>query len=152
MIQSADEIIHRLFALTTELEKMFPKRSFVPDGHVVESMGEVLAAQWFDLELLPSSSKIHNARTRDKARLVQIKTTQGDSLVFRGGQEPQHLLVIRLSSAGEPEIIYNGPGAAVYARYGNGQRAVRINTLRNIPVAPQDQLALCMYEKACSLV
>ena len=145
--QSVDEIIHHVFALTTALERMYPKRSFVPDGHAVESLGEVLAAQWFDLELLPSSSKLHNARTRDKTRLVQIRTTQGESLVFRGDQQPQHLLVIKLSAAGEPEMIFNGPGAAVYTHHGNGQRAVRLSTLRKIPVALQDQLPMRAPDK-----
>lgn len=145
--QSIGSIIHEVFALTAELERMYPKRSFVPDGHVVESLGEVLAAQWFDLELLPSSSKIHNARTRDSSRLVQIRTTQGASLVFRGDQEPQHLLVIKLSAEGIPELIYNGPGVAAYSNLGNAQRAVRISTLRKIQVDAQEQLPMCDQNK-----
>lgn len=140
--QSVDAIIHHVFALTAKLEKMYPKRSFIPDGHAVESLGEVLAAQWFDLELLPASSKIHNARTRDCSKLVQVKTTQSDSLVFRSEQQPQHLLVIKLSAEGVPEMVFNGPGAAVYAKHGSGQRAVRLSTLRKIPVDLQDQLPL----------
>lgn len=144
---SVDVIIHHVFELTAKLERMYPKRSFVPDGHVVESLGEVLAAQWFDLELLPASSKVHNARTRDKSKLVQIRTTQGESLVFRGDQHPQHLLVFKLSSDGVPEMIYNGPGSMVYANYGNGQRAVRLATLRKIQVALADQLPQCSPDR-----
>lgn len=149
-VQSVSEIVHSLFTLTSELERLYPKRSFTPDAHVVESFGEVLAAKWFDLELLPASSKIHNARTRDKSCMVQIKTTQGETLVFRNDQVPQHLLVIKLSVAGMPELIYNGPGPLAYVKSGkqpsNGQRTVRISTLRKIPVAVHEQLPLCCSE------
>ena len=146
-VQSVGEIVQNLFTLTSELERLYPKRSFTPDARAVESLGEVLAAKWFDLELLPASSKIHNARTRDLSRMVQIKTTQGDSLVFRNDQIPQHLLVIKLSVLGMPELIYNGPGPLAYAKSGrqlsNGQRAVRICTLRKIQVSVQEQLPPC---------
>ena len=137
-------LVRQFYSLTSELDKLFPKRSFIPDGHIVESLCEVLAAQHFDLELLPASSKIHNARTRDNAVLVQIKSAQGESVVLRSDQVPQHLVVMKLSEAGEPELIYNGPGALAYStgakQPSNGQRAVRLNTLRKIQVPPQDQL------------
>ena len=137
-------LVRQFYSLTSELDKLFPKRSFILDGHIVESLCEVLAAQRFDLELLPASSKIHNARTRDSAVLVQIKSAQGESVVLRSDQVPQHLVVMKLSEAGEPELIYNGPGALAYSsgakQPSNGQRAVRLNTLRKIQVQPQDQL------------
>ena len=138
-------LVRQFYSLTSELDKLFPKRSFIPDGHIVESFCEVLAAQYFDLELLPASSKIHNARTRDNTVLVQIKSAQGESVVLRSDQVPQHLVVMKLSEAGEPEVIYNGPGALAYStgakQPSNGQRAVRLNTLRKIQVPPQDQLS-----------
>ena len=142
--QHVGELICQYYSLTTELERLFPKRSFMPDAHVVESFCEVLAAADFDLELLPASSKIHNARTRDKAKMVQIKSTQSESVVFRADQVPDHLLVMRLSDQGIPELIYNGPGILAYEKSGkqptNGQRNVRLNTLRKIQVPEQDRL------------
>ncbi len=142
--QPVSLIISQLYSLTSELERLFPKRSFIPDGHLVESLCEVLAAQAFDLELLPASSKIHNARTRDKLTLVQIKSTQADTVVFRSDQVPQHLLVMKLSEDGVPDLIYNGPGALAYEKTGkqpsNGQRTVRLSTLRKTSVSDQDQL------------
>jgi hypothetical protein len=138
------QLIRQFYFLTSELDRLFPKRSFTPDGHVVESLCEALAAQFFDLELLPASSKIHNARTPDKTMLVQIKSTQGDTVVLRSDQVPQHLLVMKLSDEGIPELIYNGPGTLAYSTSGkqpsNGQRTVRLNTLRKIQVPSQDQL------------
>lgn len=142
--QNVGQLIRQFFSLTSELDRMFPKRSFTPDGHVVESLCEVLAAQSFDLELLPASSKIHNARTRDKTMLVQIKAAQGETLVLRNDQVPQHLLVLKLSPGGIPELIFNGPGAIAYSTAGkqpaNGQRTIRLNTLRKIQVPFQEQL------------
>lgn len=142
--QHVGQLIRQFCALTSELDRLFPKRSFSPDGHVVESLCEVLAAQTFDLELLPASSKIHNARTRDKSMLVQIKSTQGETVILRSDQVPQHLLVMKLSDGGIPDLIYNGPGILAYSTLGkqpsNGQRTVRLNTLRKIPVPFQEQL------------
>ena len=142
--QHVAELISQYYCLTSELERLFPKRSFTPASHVVESFCEVLAAKDFDLELLPASSKVHNARTRDKAKMVQIKAAQADSVVFRSDQVPDHLLVMRLSDEGVPELIYNGPGNLAYEKPGrqpaNGQRTVRLNTLRKIQVPEQDRL------------
>ncbi len=143
------QLICQFFSVTSELDKLFPKRSFTPDGHQIESFCEVLAAHCFDLELLPASSKIHNARTRDKSILVQIKPAQGETVVLRSEQVPQHLIVMKLSDEGVPDIVFNGPGALAYATSGkqpsNGQRTVRLNTLRKIQVPAQDQLAQCEF-------
>jgi hypothetical protein len=139
-----DDLIRQYFSLTAELENLFPKRSFMPDAHVIESFCEILAAERFDLELLPASSKIHNARTRDRAKMVQIKATQAEAVIFRTDQVPEHLLVMKLSDEGVPELVYNGPGILAYEKPGkqpsNGHRTVRLNTLRKIHVAQQEEL------------
>ena len=142
--QKVAELISQYYRLTTELERLFPKRSFTPASHVIESFCEVLAAKDFDLELLPASSKVHNARTRDKSNMVQVKAVQADSVVLRSDQVPEHLLVMRLSDEGVPELIYNGPGILAYEKPGrqpaNGQRTVRLSTLRKIQVPEQERL------------
>ena len=142
--QKVAELISQYYRLTTELERLFPKRSFTPASHVIESFCEVLAAKDFDLELLPASSKVHNARTRDKSKMVQVKAVQADSVVIRSDQVPEHLLVMRLSDEGVPELIYNGPGILAYEKPGrqpaNGQRTVRLSTLRKIQVPEQERL------------
>lgn len=143
-VQDVGSLVRQFFSLTSELDRLCPKRSFTPDGHVVDSLCEVLAAHYFNLELLPASSKVHNARTPDKTTLVQIKSTQGETVVLRSDQVPQHLIVMKLSDEGVPELIYNGPGAFAYATTGkqpsNGQRTIRLNTLRKIQLPTQDQL------------
>ena len=40
-----------LYRVVDRLEQMFPDRRFTPDGHLVGSIGEVVAAHMFDLEL-----------------------------------------------------------------------------------------------------
>jgi hypothetical protein len=72
-------IVQRLYELIAELEDHFPSRKFTPDGHLVGSLGEVLAGYYYELELLPASTERHDARARD-GRLVQIKATQGTSV------------------------------------------------------------------------
>ena len=50
-------------------------RHFTPDGHLVGSIGEVLVASYYGLELLPASSQTHDAKS-DSGKMVQIKATQ----------------------------------------------------------------------------
>jgi hypothetical protein len=108
-------IVQRLYALVGELHHHFPGRRFTPDGHLVGSLGEVLAAYHYDLELLPASTAGHDARSRD-GRLVQVKATQGARVAIRS--EPDHLLVLRLLQDGTIEEVYNGPGGLAWARLG----------------------------------
>ena len=45
-----------LYTASDGLEQMFPGRKFTLDGHLVGSIGEVVAAYIFDLDLKPYSS------------------------------------------------------------------------------------------------
>ena len=67
--------IRELYRITKELEEQFPGRKFTPDGHLVGSIGEVLAAGYYGLALLPNSSETHDAIDTD-GRRIQIKATQ----------------------------------------------------------------------------
>jgi hypothetical protein len=124
-------IVHRLYELVAELEGHFPGRRFTPDGHLIGSLGEVLASYYYALELLPCSTECHDARTAD-GRLVQVKATQSRSVALRG--EPEHLLALLLKRDGTIEEIYNGPGQAPWNSAGpmgkNGQRPLSISKLR----------------------
>ena len=92
------QLVRQLYEIVEKLEAHFPERHFTPDGHLVGSIGEVLAAYYYGLELLPASAEAHDARTGD-GRLVQIKATQRTSIGMRS--EPKHLLVLRIHSNGE---------------------------------------------------
>lgn len=64
---------------------------------------------------------------------VQIKMTAGKVVAMRA--ECVRLVVLRVVSSEEPEIVYDGPGAPAWACAGkerNGQRVVSIAKLRSL--------------------
>jgi hypothetical protein len=139
-------IVRDLYRLVGELEALAPGRKFTPDGHMVGSIGELWAAQLYGLTLLPNSTAIHDARATD-GRLVQVKTTQGQS-VSTYEEQPEHLLVLRLLRDGRVEEWFNGPAAVVWAGLGpkakNGQHRLSLSRLRLLmgSVRPEHKLAL----------
>ena len=68
-------IVRELYELVEQLESLFPGRRFTLDGHLVGSLGEVLAAHRYGLNLLTASAQTHDAVAPDDRR-VQIKATQ----------------------------------------------------------------------------
>ena len=127
------EKIRTLYAIVNDLEAAFPGRRFTPDGHMIGSIGEVVAAEMFDLDLLPNSSAVHDATAHD-GRLVQIKTTQRDRIALSAC--PQHLLVLQINDTGSWNVVYNGPGEPAWERTGkmqkNGQRPIKLPALESL--------------------
>ena len=128
------ELLASLYRVVERLELLFPGRKFTPDGHLVGSIGEVVTARMFDLELLPASAPDHDAITGD-GRRVQIKFTQGTrSVALRA--EPDYLLVLRLAADRSLEVVYNGKGKSPWSQSGNlqtnGQRQISLTRLRAI--------------------
>jgi len=136
-------IITELYSKVKELENLFPDRKFSLDGHLVGSIGEVIAAHLYGLELLPASAEGHDARSAG-GRLVQIKATQRDRVGIRS--KPDYLIVLRLTDSGEVEEIFNGPGAIAWKYAGriqkNGQRYISLPKLRTLmeQVNPKERL------------
>lgn len=126
------ELLQRLYEIVGTLESLFPKRKFTPDGHLVGSLGEVIAAHDYGLALLPASTETHDA-LKGNIR-IKIKATQGRSIALRGDIAPDHLLVLRLLNNGTTEEIYNGPGAPAWQAAGrlqkNGQRPISLKNLK----------------------
>ena len=54
-------LVKDLYRIVKDLEDAFSERHFTPDGHLVGSIGEVLAAYNYDLELLTASAERHDA-------------------------------------------------------------------------------------------
>ncbi len=137
-------LLEALYRSSDRLEALFPGRKFTLDGHLVGSIGEVIAAYMFDLDLLRGSSKGHDARTRD-GRNVEIKLTQGDGVSLR--HEPEHLLVFQRSKGSNVRVVFNGPGKAAWENAGkmqtNGQRPISLKKLGALDrcVLPADRLA-----------
>ena len=125
--------IKALYEIVDELESLFPGRHFTPDGHLVGSIGEVLAAFNYNLELLPASAITHDARASD-GRLVQIKATQRSLVGLRA--EPDHLIVLGINKHGVANEIYNGPGKLAWDAAGkmqkNGQRGISCSKLSSL--------------------
>jgi hypothetical protein len=124
------ELIDQLYQSTDALERHFPGRKFTLDGHLVGSVGEVVASYMFDLNLNAASTKGHDALCPD-GRRVEIKLTQGKSVAIR--HEPEHLLVLSRPKGATIEVIYNGPGDIAWNASGkmqkNGQRPIGLMKL-----------------------
>jgi hypothetical protein len=128
------ELLNQLYETTAALEDMFEGRSFSPDGHLVGSIGEVVAAYMFDLRLVSASNKGYDALSNDgRKRQVEIKFTQGDRIGIR--HKPQHLIVLQRLKHGHVTVVYNGPGERVWKddkTSSNGQKAVSVAALRKL--------------------
>jgi len=126
-------IVQDLYRLVERLESAYPGRRFTLEGHLVGSLGEVLAAEAYGLVLLPSSSARHDAQSPE-GRSVQIKATQRDSVGLTG--EPQMLLVIQIHRDGSFSEVYNGPGDKPWSAAGklqkNNQRRITLARLRSL--------------------
>ena len=126
-------IIGELYAVVAKLETKYPGRYFTPDGHMVGSLGEVVAAERYGLELFEASHPVHDAVAVD-GKLVQIKATQGTKIALN--ECPDYLIVLHLSHDGDFEEIYNGPGASVWDVCGKmqktGQRQITLTKLRKL--------------------
>ena len=135
------EIVQSIYAAVAELEAMFPGRKFTPDGHMVGSLGEALAAHYYGITLHGASFECHDGMCEGKS--VQVKATQGGRIAITS--EPELLLVLRLRPDGSFTEEYNGAGHRVWSlvshkqRPKNGQHQVSLAALRklmsNVPEA-----------------
>lgn len=112
------------------LESQYPERMFTPDGHLVGSIGEVIAAEAFNLRLYPMSQAGHDAF--DSNGPVQIKLTSGNRVALYDCCD--RLIAMRMVSPVEAEVVYDGEGASVWNNAGklqkNGQRTISLSKPR----------------------
>jgi hypothetical protein len=125
--------VGRITASVRQLEQLYPGRRFTLDGHLVGSLGEVLAAELYGIHLSTASERCHDG-TCPSGRRVQIKLTQTSRVSMY--EKPDYLIVLQLRSDGTVAEVYNGPGAVAWKSSGplqkNGQRSVSISTLRSL--------------------
>jgi len=116
-----------------DLERLFPGRRFTLDGHLVGSIGEVLAAHRYGLSLLPASTQGHDAKAENGV-LVQVKATQRDQVGI--SSQPQNLIVLKLLADGAVEEVFNGPGEIAWHHAGpvqkTGQRPISVSKLKKL--------------------
>lgn len=122
-----------IYVAVEQLERTYPGRKFTPDGHLVGSIGEVVAAEAFELTLHPASYPGHDARDA-AGRDVQIKMTGGRSVSLYATCD--RLIVLKITSPIEAEVFYDGNGAPAWAAAGrlqkNGQRTISLSRLAQI--------------------
>lgn len=134
-------LVKNLYQIVSQLQSIFPGRPFTPDGHMVGSLGECLAALQYDITLMKPSNGGYDAITPANQK-VEIKTTQGKSVAFRSG--PEFVLVLKLDLEGTVDCIYNGPGLPIWSlfdgkpRPSNGQYQVSLNTLARLNKSVQE--------------
>jgi len=56
VVDRVPELVQTLYKIVQELEACYPGRHFTPDGHLVGSLGEVLAANRYRLRLNAAST------------------------------------------------------------------------------------------------
>lgn len=121
-----------IYRAVSDLEALYPERKFTPDGHLVGSIGEVVAAETLGLTLYPASHAGHDAF--DANGDVQIKMTARRKVALYATCD--RLVVLRIISSEEAEIVYDGPGGSAWDAAGklgrNGQRAISLARLRKI--------------------
>jgi hypothetical protein len=126
--------VAKIYEAVAELEAIFPGRKFTADGHLVGSLGEVIAAEELKLTLHPSSYAGHDAF--DANGDVQIKMTGQTGKSVSLYATCQRLVVLKVVSPHEAEIIYDGPGEPAWTATGrmgkNGQRVISLTRLRAI--------------------
>ena len=138
-IEQVPYLVGELLKTTQRLNTLFKGRPFTPDGHLVGSIGEVVAEYIYDLALEPCSTPSVDAHTRD-GRSVQIKLTgtKGASYGVRWTDRhpdaaPALLLCLKLEQDGFVEI-YNGPFPLDLLRskpeQRNGQVSLSVSSLR----------------------
>ena len=137
------EKIKMLYSISQDLESLFPGRHYTPDGHMIGSIGEALAASYYGLELFTASEKTHDAKAPD-GRLVQIKATQIQRIAL--SSKPDWLLVLKIHSDGTFSEEYNGPGELAWDHCGkmqkNGQRPISLAMLHRLQEKVPESLRL----------
>lgn len=138
------EKIQKLISIVKELETDFPGRHFTLDGHLVGSIGEVLAAYYYGIELYAASAVAHDGEIDGKK--VQIKISQQDDIVIN--HEPEYLIVLYLRKNGDVFEVYNGPGEAPWnsasKRDSHNNRHMRVNKLMELDKQVSDEFRIAV--------
>ncbi len=124
---SVSEAIPRLLEIVAALRAAYPKRKFTLDGRLVGDLGEVLAAEHYDLELLPELAARYDGETSD-GRRVQVKATMRGHLTFPGDHVPDYYLGLHIHPDGSFDELFNGPGA-ILAEALAGRKVPKTNQL-----------------------
>jgi hypothetical protein len=128
--------VARIYEAVAELEARYPGRKFTLDGQLVESIGEVIAAEALGLTPHPSSHPAHDAFDKDGDVQVIMTGQTGRSVGLYANCK--RLVVLKVISPHEAEFVYDGPGEPAWlgarAMGKNGQRVISLTQLRRITI------------------
>lgn len=131
-MERVKEQVQKMIQIVKELEADFPGRHFTLDGHLVGSIGEVMSAYYYGVELYTASTEIHDGEV--EGRKVQIKISQQDNIAIN--HEPDYLIVLYLRKNGDIYEVYNGPGKEPWDNAGkvdsHNNRHMRVNKLMEL--------------------
>ncbi|MCX8500765.1 MAG: hypothetical protein ORO03_03585 [Alphaproteobacteria bacterium] len=99
--------VKELYKIVKKLEEKHPGRKFTLDGHLVGSLGEVIAAEHFNLKLCAQSNKGFDAVDNDNNKW-EIKLTQGKRVTFYHNCDNLIVLKINPPNYEEAEVIFCG--------------------------------------------
>ena len=130
----AYEKIDALLEIVKELENIVPGRKFTLDGHLIGSIGEIVAAYHYGIILYTPSEKAHDGLLPD-GREVQVKITQGNAIVCN--YEPECLIVLHLDKAtGKITEVYSGDGKNILSNTTSGRisltQLLKLDTLLSV--------------------
>lgn len=129
-------LLWALYKVSSELERMFPGRSFMPEGTIADSLAESIAEAHYDV-----GSLLHG--DADHPPALVVKAAQGGKVWLDSC--PEHLLVLRIFRNGSFEEVYNGPGELAWelveaeARRAKGPWAVKLQVLRGAMEIVEDE-------------
>ena len=119
-----------IYRAVEQLSAAYPGRKFTLDGHLVGSIGEVIAAEALGLTLYKGSHPGHDAYNANGD--VQIKMTAGRSVALYS--TCTRLVVLQIVNPEEAKIVYDGPGEPAWDKAGrlqkNGQRTISLAMLK----------------------
>jgi hypothetical protein len=81
------KVVAKIYKAIEQLKKDYPGRHFTPDGHLIGSIGEVVARETFRFDLYPASTRGHDARCPVRGD-VQVKTTAGKATAVATSDDP----------------------------------------------------------------
>lgn len=107
---------------------------------MVGDIGEVIAAEIFDVKLFEKLENGYDAISRKGKKRIQIKATFGNTLTFPPGEEniPDYFIGIKLYKSGNFEIIFNGPGKIIFELVKNRKQVkyrlhnVSVSTIKKV--------------------
>ncbi|WP_324698540.1 DUF6998 domain-containing protein [Novosphingobium sp. RL4] len=101
-------LLDSLYGSAEPLETLFPGRKFTLDGHLVGSIGEVIAAYMFVLTLNPASTMAHDALCAAASTPDGARRRPRPLLSTRQGRIPRSYRTIRPAKlTASPSLLFS---------------------------------------------